>query len=139
MRIFIYIFLTLFYSACSNTKSISESTNKMNGVWIPVYQEMGGMPMPETYFAKQKLIIQDSVYVFSAESEDKGILHYEKDKMDIFGKEGVNAGKHFFCIYKWENNQLTICYNLIKNAYPQSFETSSQKGLFLSRFKKAVK
>ena len=29
--------------------------------------------------------------------------------MDIYGREGVNAGKHFTAIYKMESDQLTIC------------------------------
>jgi hypothetical protein len=59
--------------------------------------------------------------------------------MDIYGKEGVNAGKHFTAIYKIENGQLTICYNLSGDGYPEAFETNTKPTLFLSVFKKEIK
>ncbi len=58
--------------------------------------------------------------------------------MDIYGKEGVNAGKHFTAIYKYDNEQLTICYNLSGDSYPKTFETKSKSRLFLSVFKKGL-
>lgn len=56
--------------------------------------------------------------------------------MDIYGKEGVNTGKHFAAIYKLNNEKLTICYNLNGDSYPSDFETKSRPALFLSVFKK---
>ncbi len=56
--------------------------------------------------------------------------------MDIYGKEGANAGKHFTAIYKYEMDQLTICYNLLGNDYPASFETNGKPMYFKSIFKK---
>ena len=72
----------------------------------------------------------------TAESVDKGILKYKGGQMDIYGKEGVNAGKHFTAIYKMENERLTICYNLKGDVYPSNFETKSAPTFFLSVFKK---
>jgi uncharacterized protein (TIGR03067 family) len=84
----------------------------LNGTWVPLRQEFAGNPLPASVFEKQKLIISDTAYTLFAESMDKGILHFQENKMDIFGKEGVNEGKHFTAIYKYENNELSICYNL---------------------------
>jgi uncharacterized protein (TIGR03067 family) len=110
---------------------------KLNGTWLPVKQEIGGKPLPAAAFETQKLIINDSTYIVVAESVDKGVIRYSENKMDIFGKDGVNAGKHFTAIYKYENEQLTICYNLSGNAYPEAFETKSKPYLFISVFKKS--
>jgi uncharacterized protein (TIGR03067 family) len=121
---------------CSTTKNISMSSNELNGTWIPIKQEMGGKELPATAFQNQKLIILDSTYTFSAESVDKGIVKYTGLQMDIFGKEGVNIGKHFTAIYKLDNEQLTICYNLAANGYPETFETKGKPMYFLSIFKK---
>ena len=63
-------------------------------------------------------------------------MHYEAGKMDIYGKEGVNTGKHFTAIYKLEKDEMTICYNLAGDSYPLDFETKSRPTLFLSVFKK---
>lgn len=108
----------------------------LNGTWIPLRQEFGGNTLPGKVFEKQKLIINDTTYTLIAESIDKGLLQFRENKMDIFGKEGVNTGKHFTAIYKYENDELTICYNLKGDVYPENFETKSRPLLFLSVFKK---
>jgi len=126
---FSILFLALGYLTTKNA-------DKLDGTWNPVQQEIGGKPLPKTVFEKQKLVISDSSYTFTAESVDKGVLKYANGKMDIYGKEGVNAGKHFTAIYKIENGQLTICYNLAGDSYPDAFETKSKPVLFLSVFAK---
>ena len=113
-------------------------SSKLNGTWVPIKQEMGGALLPKTGFGNQKLIISDSTYTFIAESIDKGILKYRDDKMDIYGKDGVNAGKHFTAIYKYENEELSICYNLVGDRYPDSYETRGKPMYFLSVFKKEM-
>lgn len=111
------------------------NSNLLNGTWVPVKQEMGGKEFPSAVFEKQKLVISDSMYTLSAESVDKGALQYANGKMDIYGREGVNAGKHFTAIYTHEADQLTICYNLKGDSYPEAFETTGKPMLFLSVFK----
>ena len=133
------IFISLLVLSLSYTglKKAVTQTNNLNGTWIPLKQETAGKELPKAVYEKQKLVISDSNYTFTAESVDKGIVRYGKgDKMDIYGKEGVNTGKHFAAIYKFENEQLTICYNLVGDSYPEAFETKSKPTLFLSVFKK---
>ena len=142
MRIALFISFCLLYFSCNTTKKTSGLSNKLNGTWIPVKEEIGGTALPATAFATQKLIINDSSYTFSAESVDKGVVKYDHEKMDIYGKEGVNAGKHFTAIYKFvpdslkKGEQLAICYNLAGNSYPETFDTKGQQTLFLSVFRK---
>lgn len=138
MRLVTFIFLLILGTGCSNTKSTAITSNKLNGTWLPVTQEMGGKPLPKAFFENQQLIISDSNYTVVAESIDKGVVKYSNDKMDIYGKEGVNAGKHFTAIYKCENGQLTVCYNLSVSGYPEAFETKTNPMYFLSVFKKAM-
>jgi uncharacterized protein (TIGR03067 family) len=107
-----------------------------SGTWIPVKQEIGGTILPDDAFKDQKLILRDSLYVVIAESSDKGIMRYNGEKMDIYGREGVNAGKHFTAVYKFENGLLTICYNLTGDSYPEAFDTKGRPNLFLSVFRK---
>lgn len=110
--------------------------NPLNGTWIPVKEEIGGAALPPAAFATQKLVISDSNYTFTAESVDKGVVMYNDDKMDIYGKEGVNTGKHFTAIYKYEDGQLTICYNLRGDSYPEAYDTKGKPLFFLCVFKK---
>jgi len=136
MRLTTMICLLHICVSCATTKNTLKNSNILNGTWTPVTQEMGGKDLPAVVFEKQKLIVVDTTYTLTAESVDKGILKYKEGQMDIYGKEGVNTGKHFTAIYKLENGQLTICYNLAGDSYPSAFETKSKPVLFLSVFKK---
>jgi uncharacterized protein (TIGR03067 family) len=136
MRVIIFTSLLTLGVSCTGTKNTAMKSNKLNGTWVPVTQEMSGTMLPKAVLENQKLIINDSTYTMIAESIDKGILKYSNDKMDIYGKEGVTAGKHITAIYKYENEQLTICYNLKGDSYPETFDTKGKPMYFLSVFKK---
>jgi uncharacterized protein (TIGR03067 family) len=143
MRFITFIPLLILGLSCASTKNVTSDSSRMkssklNGTWLPIKQEIGGTLMPKAAFENQQLIISDSTYTFIAESIDKGIVKYKDDKMDIFGKEGVNVGKHFTAIFKYENEQLTICYNLLGDSYPEAFETKGKPSLFLSIFNKKM-
>jgi uncharacterized protein (TIGR03067 family) len=133
------ISLLILAISCLNTNYAAAQSNPLNGTWIPIQQEMGGKQFPQSVFASQKLIISDSMYTVMAESVDKGIIHTQEDKMDIYGKDGVNAGKHFMALYKIENGQLTICYNLAGDHYPEAFETKGRPMFFMSVFQNEIK
>lgn len=122
-----------FIASISRTQSTS---NPINGTWIPISQTMNGKTFPAVVYASQKLIIDDSNYTVIAESIDRGVIIYTANKMDIYGKDGVNKGKHFTAIYKYEDKQLTICYNLLGDSYPELFDSKGKGLLFLSVFKK---
>jgi uncharacterized protein (TIGR03067 family) len=131
MRLSILLFACLSIALKANSQ-----TNSLNGAWVPVTQEIGGFSVPNILFEKQKLILRDSTYTVIAESVDKGIVKYTGDKMDIYGNDGVNAGKHFTAIYKLENGLLTICYNLKGEEYPEIFDSHDKPMYFLSVFKR---
>jgi uncharacterized protein (TIGR03067 family) len=131
--LFVFILL-LFTIACATQPKIGTGSKKLNGTWVPVKQVLAGNVLPKAYYAKQKMIIRDSTYVVEAESMDRGKILVRKNKIDIYGKEGVNKGRHFTAIYKIENNQLIICYNLGGIGFPESFETEGKPLYFLSIF-----
>jgi len=141
MRLITFLAVLILCVGCSNSKkstTLHEPSGpaKLNGTWVPIKEEMGGKALPTNAFATQKLIISDSNYTFIAESVDKGIIKYKNDKMDIYGEEGVNIGRHFTALFKYENELLTICYNLKGDSYPESFDSKAKGLLFLSVFKK---
>jgi uncharacterized protein (TIGR03067 family) len=139
MRLLTFISLLIFGLGCAGTRNTASKRNQLNGSWTPVKQEIGGTSLPNAAFATQRLIIKDGTYTVIAESIDKGIVQYTGNKMDIFGKDGVNNGKHFTAIYKYENEQLSICYNLAGDSYPETFDTKGKRLLFLSVFQKEIK
>ena len=132
MRLVTFTAILIFGLSCSGTKHAIIKSSKLNGTWIPVKQEIGGISLPKPAFEKQKLILSDSNYTFIAESTDKGVIKFGDGKMDIYGREGVNTGKHFTAIYKYENGEFTVCYNLLGDRYPEAFETKGKPSLFLS-------
>jgi uncharacterized protein (TIGR03067 family) len=136
MRTLIISLFLLLTIGCATTRNSKGNSHNLNGTWLPVRQEMGGALLPDSFFAHQKLIMSDTSYTVMAESIDKGVVKYGDGKMDIYGKDGVNAGKHFTAIYKYENEQLTVCYNLLGDSYPATFETKPKTLLFLSVFNK---
>ena len=135
MRLLFY-FLAATLVSCASTKKSTSKPNPLNGTWIPIQQEMGGKAFPKAIYETQKLIILDSNYTVIAESVDKGVVEYNGQKMDIYGREGVNKGKHFTAIYKLENGQLSVCYNLKGDGYPEGFDTNGKPLYFLSVFRK---
>lgn len=136
MRHIAIIMLTSLIFSCSTSIKPSSHLTTLNGSWTPIKQEIGGKDLPGTYFQAQKLFIQDTTNTLTAESVDKGTLTYKNGQKDIYGKEGVNKGKHLSSLYKLDNNQLIIVYNLKGDSYPSDFETKSKRRLFLSVFKK---
>ena len=134
MRPTIFIFLLIFVAACTSTKNVLLIPSKLNGTWIPERLEIDGADLPKVSFEKQRLIIADSAYTFIAESTDWGVVKIKDDKMDIYGTDGVNAGKHFTTIWKFENEKLVICYNLAGDKYPETFETKGKPMHFLAVF-----
>ena len=67
---------------CTGPKKAVTTSNKLNGTWIPVKQEIGGKELPEAVYGKQQLIIADSNYTFTAESIDKGIVKWLVEILD---------------------------------------------------------
>lgn len=137
MRSLTFIFLFLLSIGCGGPKNAATSHHKLNGTWVPIRQEIGGKSLPKMAFEKQQLIVSGFKYTFTAESVDKGELKFNNGRMDIYGKEGVNTGKHFTAIYKFENGELTICYNLKGDSYPETFDTKGKPLYFLCVFKKS--
>ena len=136
MRQLASLFLFSLLLGCVATRIAKPGSTALNGTWVPVSQEFGGKQLPPILFEKQKLVLLDSNYTFTAESIDKGVLDYSDGKMDIYGRQGVNTGKHFMAIYKMENGQLTICYNLLGNRYPVAYATKGKPNFFISVYKK---
>ena len=133
MKSTILIPLLIIIMSCSGNKN---NSGLLNGSWVPVKQEIGGKILPEESYKDQKLIISDSTYSFEAESPDRGIIKYKGNRMDIYGKEGVNTGNHITAIFKYDSGRLAICYNLLGSEYPPTFETSGKPLYFLSVFVK---
>lgn len=142
MKQLLALILLSFIIGCSSSDKILDA-NKLTGEWIPVKLEMNGRELPPESFKDQSLVIKDGTYIFIAGNVDKGTVKYTGNKIDIYGEEGPNAGKHITAIYKFDNadniktnDKLTICYNLAGDSYPENFETEGKPMVFVAVFKR---
>jgi len=110
---------------------------KLDGTWLTVYQEFEGKKIPLPVFEGQKLILSESTYTLVAPKNDEGIIKANREKLDIYGTDGANKGRHYSAIYRIDNNRLTICYNLAGGAYPSDFKTEGKPQHFLSIFERS--
>lgn len=136
MKLLLIFLLTVTQSLTGNPKQSPMNQSNLNGTWIPVQQELGGKELPPVAFAGQKLILQDSNYTVSAEHIDKGVVIYHGNKMDIFSREGANAGKQFKAVFKIDSVLMTVCYDLSGKDYPEKFSTKGKPLYFLAVFKR---
>ena len=134
-RLLLFIPICLYF-ACITTKADVRRPGSLNGVWIPVKQEMNGKALPSPGYDRDTLTLNDTIYNYT--SRDKGMINYKDGKMDIYSREGINAGKHFTAIYKVDHGQLVVCYNLDGDSYPADFETMSKQTLFLAVFRRST-
>jgi len=141
MRLITLATLLIVATGCGTAKKASNNntsaTAKLDGTWAPIKEEMGGKAFPEAILKTQRLTLADSTYTMTAESTDKGVVRYNGNKMDIYGREGVNKGQHYTALYKYENDELTICYNLDGSSYPETFDTKGKPMFFMAVFKRA--
>ncbi len=132
-RLPVFMIAAIFFGPAS-TQKINTNAEKLDGVWVTIRQEQDGKDLPEEVYEKYRLTITDSAYAYT--NDDKGAVRYNNGKMDLYGREGANAGRHFTAIYKLEGDQLTICYNMAGDRYPGSFETRNDPSLLLTEYKR---
>lgn len=101
-------------------------------------QEMGGTELPKMAYENSVLKIEGSQYTVQAEQLDKGELIFDGNTIIVKGQEGPNQGCEFKAIYKIENEQLTICYNLAGDTFPEEFETLGKPLYLMSVFERKV-
>ena len=137
IRLFVFPLIVLTWSSCFHSKNVANKGRRLDGFWQPIHEEISGKDIAGNYFQSQRMTIADTLYTVVAESTDKGLLEFHDNKIDIYGKEGINTGKHFKAIYKVENSNLYICYDLSGKDYPENYDTKKKSLYLLIIFKRA--
>jgi uncharacterized protein (TIGR03067 family) len=111
------------------------------GKWKITGAEFGGRKLPSKEFENLILELDETSYQLIDEKViDSGMLELSANavpaSLTVTGLFGVNKGKTFQCIFKFEQDQLIMCYNLGGDSYPASFETFENTLLYLVRYKR---
>ena len=117
--------------------NMKEVKTILNGNWLTVYQEFEGRKISSTAFQGQQLILKENTYTIIGANIDEGIIKVNGQKLDIYGTDGANKGRHYSAIYRIEKNRLKICCNLAGNTYPTDFKTEANPQHFLSIFERS--
>lgn len=120
-----------------------ESTilKKLVGTWRPVSGLIAGKPMPEGIKNNRLTIRSNKMYEFDFGSiKDKGQLVLDlKDqvlRLDFVGTEGPNQDSTVPTIFKFENDQLVICYRLGSEEKISEFASPENTETFLIRYER---
>jgi uncharacterized protein (TIGR03067 family) len=113
----------------------------INGKWKITEAEFGGRKLPSKEFENLVLELDETSYQLIDEKViDSGMIELSSNSvpasLTVTGLYGVNQGKTFKCIYKFEDDQLIMCYNLGGDSYPATFETFENTLLYLVRYKR---
>ena len=112
---------------------------ELSGKWKIAEAELGGRQLPATSFDKMILEMDENSYQVHEDNViDSGLLQQiagsSPAAMTITSLFGPNQGKTFACIYRFEKDDLIICYNLGGDSLPESFATMENTLLYLVRY-----
>jgi uncharacterized protein (TIGR03067 family) len=113
----------------------------ITGKWKIIEAEFGGSRLPSKDFENLILELDETSYQLKEEKIiDSGIVvligNTEPASLTITGLYGPNKGKTFHCIYKFDGDQMIMCYNLGGDSKPASFETFENTLLYLVRYQR---
>jgi len=111
------------------------------GKWKIAEAEMGGKSLPTDTFRDLILDLDETSYQIIVQTVvDSGLVELINNRsplaLSITALFGHNKGKTFRCIYKFDGEDLIMCYNLGGDSYPTSFETFENTLLYLVRYKR---
>jgi uncharacterized protein (TIGR03067 family) len=112
----------------------------ITGKWKIAEAEYGGKPLPAETFKDLILDLDETSYQIIVQTVvDSGLIELINDSspraLRITALYGHNKGKIFHCIYKFDGEDLIMCYNLGGESFPASFETFENTFLYMARYK----
>ena len=111
------------------------------GKWEIAEAEMGGKSLPTESFKDLILDLDETSYqIIVGTVVDSGLVelipNHSPLALSVTALFGHNKGKTFKCIYKFDGEDLVMCYNLGGESYPTSFETFENTLLYLVRYRR---
>lgn len=109
----------------------------IEGIWQPLYAELGGEEAPKMMLEKMEVELTNGTYTvrFGGVAADTGSYVVEAAGLTLSGMVGPNAGRTIPCIYKFVGETLSICYGLSGHR-PRNFFTGGDSLLYLVNYQR---
>ncbi len=113
----------------------------IRGKWKIAEATLGGKGLPASSFDKLVLELDENSYqLIEGRVIDSGIIepipNTSPKALKIIGVFGPNKGKTFQCIYRFEGDDMIMCYNLGGDGVPAEFESKEDSLLYLVRYQR---
>jgi uncharacterized protein (TIGR03067 family) len=113
----------------------------LRGKWKIVEAALGGKNLPADEFENMVLELDENSYqLIEGKVIDSGVIesfpNTSPKALEITGLFGPNKGKTFQCIYRFDGEDMIMCYNLGGDGVPTEFETKENSLLYLVRYKR---
>ncbi|MEJ7640319.1 MAG: TIGR03067 domain-containing protein [Singulisphaera sp.] len=132
------VFLTALAMPSLADEAADKEARRLDGTWKFLSLESDGDKAPEEVIQKWRWVIRDKVLTIPGEG--KSSLEVDPSKtpkaLDMTSLEGKSKGKSFECIYKLDEDRLTICFPEGKQdsrdkARPKEFDGGPGKSLIV--------
>jgi len=107
----------------------------LEGIWQPLYAELGGEEAPKMMLDKMEFELAAGKYTvrFGGVASDHGTFLVEEGGLTLTGIAGPNAGRKIPCIFKFTGDTLSICYGL-GGKRPEKHHTGKDPQLYLVNY-----
>jgi uncharacterized protein (TIGR03067 family) len=117
---------------------MTESSPSLEGLWQPLYAELGGEEAPKMMLEKMELELVGGKYAvrFGGLTADEGTYTVDAEgHFSLHGVAGPNAGKTIPGLFKFAGGALSLCYGL-GGTRPANFSTGKDTELYLVNYKR---
>jgi uncharacterized protein (TIGR03067 family) len=110
-------------------------SDQLDGVWQPLYAELGGEEAPKMMLTKMELELAGGKYTvrFGGVAADHGTFSVDEAGLTLVGIAGPNAGRTIPCIFKFIAGTLSVCYGL-GGTRPLKHHTGKDPQLYLVNY-----
>ena len=111
----------------------------IRGKWKIAEAVLGGKNLPADTFGKMILELDENSYQLIEEKViDSGVIesipNTSPKALEITSIFGPNKGKTYQCIYRFDGDDMIMCYNLGGDGVPAEFESKENTLLYLVRY-----
>ncbi len=125
-----------------NTTQASDA-GRLEGIWQPVRAELEGELAPDFALEKIRLILRAGNYRVELDHEEMDFGNYrvraanERDRLDLEGLRGTNAGRRIPALYQLRGDRLRVCYGL-NGADPNEFHAPANSAKYLVTYRRIL-